>query len=656
MVVGDMVLFALALFGAYLLRFDCSFSEEMFRQTLGLLPVLVPVKASVFFGFGLYRGMWRYSSLCDIRGLLKATVLSTLLIISVILFLHHFHGYSRGIFLIDAALTFLFTGGLRIGIRFLYHEGFFGKTNGNGTLSRSRLKGKHVILVGAGDAGEMTFRELMENPSMHYQVVGFADDDRRKQGRLIHGVPVRGPVTHLQRLVAELGAQEIFITLPSATGPQMRRIVEICKRCGVPYKTLPRLGELIDGRVSVKALRDVSYNDLLGRKPVELEVESISAYLKGQRVLVTGAGGSIGSELCRQIIRFEPEQMLLLDCSEANLYDIQMELEHQKGFLNYVPILQNVQYRSAVEKIMERFRPQVVVHAAAYKHVPMLEGNPWEAVFNNIVGSRNVMEASVAQGVKRFVMVSTDKAVRPTNVMGASKRVCELVMQTLDGHSETRMSCVRFGNVVGSSGSVVPLFRKQIAQGGPVTVTHPEVTRYFMTVTEACQLILQAGGLAEGGDMFVLEMGTPVKIAQMAKDLIRLSGKVPDKDIETVFIGLRPGEKLYEELITEGEGIVKTAHEKIMVLRPGSRWNGHRDRDSFREWLDKGIDELLEAAIEHEGRTIRWKLKELVPDYEADDSECVLKAKGGKRAHPFYDTKLCPERPVFAQGLRLRQD
>ncbi len=624
MVIGDMVLFVLAFVGAYFLRFDLSLSEDVFGQSLGVLPFVVLVKTATFFTFGLYRGMWRYFSISDGWRLLRATILSSLVIICGILFVQHFHGYSRGVFLIDAVLTFLFTGGLRVWIRFLYHEGFLGKTEGTEVLYRSRLNRRNVILVGAGDAGEMTLRELVENCSKSYQVVGFVDDDRRKQGRLIHGVPVRGSVTRLPHFVTELGALEIFITLPSATGPQMRRVVRICDSCGVPYKTLPGLAELIGGRVSVKALRDVSYEDLLGRKSVELEVESISAYLKGQRVLVTGAGGSIGSELCRQIIKFEPEQMLLLDSSEANLYGIQMELEHQKGFLNYIPILENVQYRSAVEEMMGHYRPQVVLHAAAYKHVPMLEGNPWEAVFNNIVGSRNVMEASVAHGVQHFVMISTDKAVRPTNVMGASKRVCELISQIIEGRNGTRMMCVRFGNVVGSSGSVIPLFRKQIAQGGPVTVTHPEVTRYFMTIPEACQLILQAGAMGEGGEVFILEMGEPVRIGDMARDLIRLSGKEPDRDIEIVFTGLRPGEKLCEELITDGEGIVGTAHEKIMVLRPDGKWNGHGGRKAFKEHLGQGIEKLVVAAARHDGPAIREQLKKLVPDYKPADSEHSL--------------------------------
>ncbi len=340
--------------------------------------------------------------------------------------------------------------------------------------------------------------------------------------------------------------------------------------------------------------------------------------------MVTGAGGSIGSELCRQIVRFKPETMAMLDSSEANLYAMQMELKHRLHFSDYVTVLANMQYASVIDALVKQYRPQVIFHAAAYKHVPLMEENPWEAVFNNIVGTMNIVEAAVAHGTERFVMVSTDKAVRPTNVMGATKRICELLMQTYYGQNGTVMMCVRFGNVIGSSGSVVPLFQEQIAYGGPVTVTDPDVTRYFMTTPEACQLILQAGALGEGGETFILKMGTPVKIAQMARDLISLSGKEPGKDIEIVYTGLRPGEKLYEELITEGEGIVQTSHKNIMVLRPDGNWNGHGDRDAFRSWFMKGIWELQKAAMLHDGPGIRIELRELVPEYQPGDNRCVL--------------------------------
>jgi FlaA1/EpsC-like NDP-sugar epimerase len=352
-------------------------------------------------------------------------------------------------------------------------------------------------------------------------------------------------------------------------------------------------------------------------------MEAIGGYLTNRVVLVTGAGGSIGSELCRQIVRFSPETVVLFDASESALYAIQMELKHRVGYLKYKTILGSVQNHRLTDAVFSAFKPHVVFHAAAYKHVPMLERNPWESIFNNILGTRTVIEKAIFHGAERVVMVSTDKAVRPTNVMGASKRMGEMVLQAYQG-TGTRLMAVRFGNVVGSSGSVIPLFRSQIARGGPVTITHPEVTRYFMTIPEACQLILEAGALGTGDEIFILEMGTPVKIADMARDLIRLSGKEPGRDIEIIFTGLRAGEKLYEELITEDEGVVETQHKKIMVLRTTHLWNGYGDQDGYRRWLMDGIEELVGLGQRHDGCGIRAKLGEMIPEYRAGDSECVL--------------------------------
>jgi FlaA1/EpsC-like NDP-sugar epimerase len=454
---------------------------------------------------------------------------------------------------------------------------------------------------------------------MNYQVKGFVYDKRGKKGLLIHGVPVLGRVEQLPELVARHQIHEILIAVPSATGEEMRHIVSICDACGVRFKTLPGIGELINGNVSVKALRDVNYQDLLGRPAVKLKEAQIRDYLHNQVVLITGAGGSIGSELCRQIVRFNPKQLILMDVSEPSLYEIQMELKHGVGYLDYVMVLGAVQNERLVDRMFRKYRPHVVFHAAAYKHVPMLERNPWQAVWNNIRGAQVMMEKAVEMNAGRFILVSTDKAVRPTNVMGTSKRCCERLLQA-HSDSRTRMMAVRFGNVVGSAGSVGPLFRRQIEAGGPVTVTHPEVTRYFMTIPEACQLILQAGAIGAGGEVFVLEMGTPVKIADMARDLIRLSGKEPGRDIAIVFSGLRPGEKLYEELITEGEGIISTEHEDIMVLRS----DGHGDQEGYREWLMMHLDELYRIADTFDACAIKAKLNEIVPEYVVQDAECVL--------------------------------
>jgi FlaA1/EpsC-like NDP-sugar epimerase len=404
----------------------------------------------------------------------------------------------------------------------------------------------------------------------------------------------------------------------------MRRVIEICKSCHIPYRTLPEIGAIIDGKVSIKSLRGVKYEDLLRRPPVSLDTAEIRRYLQGKRVLVTGAGGSIGSELCRQIIRFDPADLIMVEASEANLYSIQMELQHELNFHRYRCILSRVQDRPLMDHVFSSYRPELIFHTAAYKHVPMLEQNPWEAISNNVLGSRVVMELAIKYGVERFVLVSTDKAVRPTNVMGASKRLAELMIQSLHGN-DTRFMAVRFGNVIVSSGSVLPLFRRQLEQGGPITVTHPEVTRYFMTITEAAQLILQAGGLGEGGEIFILEMGTPVNIAKMAEELVRLSGKEPGKDIEIIFTGLREGEKLYEELITQGEGIVPTKHEKILVLRSNG-WNGKKNQSEFTKWLDGALASLYQVADSHDPQAIKKKLSEILPEYIPQQNfRCVPK-------------------------------
>src|SRR5208283_4653021 len=400
---------------------------------------------------------------------------------------------------------------------------------------------------------------------LNYRVIGFIDDDPVKQKSLIHRIPVLGDIEKLPDIIKKVDVQEILIANPSASVEQIRRVVEICRSGNIPYKTLPGIGEIIDGRVSVKALRDISYEDLLGRSPVRLDVKNIYNYLDGKTVLITGCGGSIGSELCRQIIKYQPRKLILLDASESNLFSIQMEMQNENYCRNCEAILGQVQDETLMNDIFEKYKPEVVFHAAAYKHVPMLEKNPWQAVTNNIIGSRVVMETAIRHHADRFVLVSTDKAVRPTNVMGASKRVAELIMQC-EQKKGTKLMAVRFGNVVGSSGSVIPLFRRQIEHGGPVTVTHPEINRFFMTIPEASQMILQAGTMGNGGEIFILRMGTPVKIADMARDLIRLSGKEPDVDIKIVFTGLRDGEKLYEELITIGEDILPTIHKKVMVL------------------------------------------------------------------------------------------
>ena len=622
LILADIVLLTIAYFLAYIVRFEAHVGANellVIKQTI--VPILL-CKLAVFYFFNLYRGMWRYTSIVDLLNVIKAVLVSSAIIITVILMLSRFQGFSRSIFIIDAVFSLILIAGIRLVIRLLLSTTTF-SLNKNGINGN---KHKKMIIIGAGDAGEKVVREIYDNPKMKCRVVGFVDDDKNKAGKQIHGIKVLGRIDELKNVVKKEGVDEILIAAPSAVGKDMRRIVEICDATKIPYKTLPGMGEIIDGKVSIKTIRDVAYKDLLGRPPVQLENDKISDFLKDKCVLITGAGGSIGSELCRQICKYGPSLVVLFDAGESNLYSIQMELKHVVTYLKYRAVLGRIQDKALVDDVFRKYRPDVVFHAAAYKHVPLVERNPWEAVYSNIVGTNTLVEEAIAHKVDRFVLVSTDKAVRPTNVMGASKRVAEKIVHAHKS-GQTKFMAVRFGNVIGSSGSVIPLYRHQIKKGGPVTVTHPEITRFFMTIEESAQLILQAFTMGEGGEIFILEMGTPVKIVDMARDLIRLSGKEPDTDIEIKFIGLRPGEKLYEELITEGEGIVKTGHEKILVLRNGVQSgepNIQNSQHNDLNCLDEKIKELKALADAHDAKGIKVKLKKIVPEYTISDDEAVV--------------------------------
>jgi len=613
----DILLISAAWYVSYLLRFNFQVPGESMILMKRLLPLMIVIKIVAFFYCDLYRGMWRYTSIRDFFDIIRAASISSLLIVALVLYMHRFAGFARSVFIIDWVLTVVFISGFRLSIRIYFWLGSGDETARLSLRRFLRSRGskrdgrKSLLIIGAGDCGEKIFREIQDNARLKYHVVGFLDDDPDKVGMKIHGAPVVGTTGEITYLAPKLGAEEVLIAIPSATGKQMREIVANCEEMDLPFKTLPGMGELIDGKVSVKAIRDVAYRDLLGREVIELEEERIGAYLKGSRVLITGAGGSIGSELCRQICRFGPSSAILYERAESALYEIDLELKGSFPDTEIISQLADIRDRAQLSMAFSNFRPQVVFHAAAYKHVPMMEQHPWKAVRNNIFGTRNVVDISREHGVERFVFVSTDKAVRPTNIMGATKRVAEMLVQAQNtcGLTDAPFVIVRFGNVVGSVGSVVPLFRKQIEKGGPVTVTHPEVSRYFMTIPEACQLILQAGAMGYGGEIFILDMGTPIRIVDMARDLIRLSGFEPEVDIPIEYIGLRPGEKLREELITEGEGIVPTSHEKIMVLR-GKVWD--------QAVLNGKIDELKDLAYRQDGEAIRGTLKEIVPDYRSE--------------------------------------
>jgi FlaA1/EpsC-like NDP-sugar epimerase len=595
----DLVLLFLALYGSYFLRFegvfDTSESSHAFMPYLEILPLMLAIKIPIFYLFGLYRGMWRYTSTQDLLNIIKAVAASFIVGIVTLIYINRLAGFSRSVFILDAILTFLFISGHRVGIRYYFH-----RINGDKHIQallparKPVARKKKLLLIGAGDAAEKVLRELRGNTDSPYLPVGLVDDRQEKFGLKIHGVPVLGDTAELDEHILRTGAEEVLIAIATARREEMNRFVEICRQAGIPFKVIPGLSEIIDGKVSIKKIRDISIKDLLGREEVVLDQSKIGDYLKDKTILVTGGGGSIGSELCRQIIRFAPAQLVIFDSSEENLHNMEMELLHERQFQEVASILGRVQDVRLLDKVFQRYRPQVVFHAAAYKHVPLIERNPWEAVYNNIFATQLLIEATIRHQAESFVLVSTDKAVRPTNVMGASKRLTELLMltyvrNTWDGkfckqwqkvnhkaddpayqperpHHNTRFMAVRFGNVLGSSGSVIPLFKRQIERGGPLTVTHPDITRYFMSVEEAAQLILQAGSMGGDGEIFILKMGEPIKIDQMAREMIKLAGREPDVDISIIYNGLRPGEKLYEELITVGEGIVSTDHKKIMVL------------------------------------------------------------------------------------------
>lgn len=605
MLLTDMLLVFGAYCLAYLFRFEGAFPAGVKRVFWLSVIWIIPVKIGFFFIFELYKGMWRYTSVHDLVNIVKACIVSSVIVVLVILGSYQFKGFSRSVFMIDLVLTFLLVSGFRVAIRLVFTSPF--NTSFRRFFKRDMRSLKKLLIIGAGSAGEKLLRELIENPKLKYDVVGFIDDNPDKLRNTLHRIPVLGAVQDINKIVKEYGIEELIIAVPSASAGQIRRIVGFCKSAGIPFKTLPGIGELVEGKVAVSAIRDIRYEDLLGRPQVCIENERICGYITGKRVLVTGGAGSIGSELCRQIARFHPKSLVVVERNESGLYDIELKLKADYPELAVKAVLGAIQNRGIMTQVFQEHRPQTVFHAAAYKHVPMMELHPWEAVFNNVVGTHTIIGLCQSKGVERCVIVSTDKAVRPTNVMGATKRMIELLTQCYAVESRCRFMAVRFGNVLGSAGSVLPLFKRQIERGGPVTVTHPDVTRYFMTIPEACSLILQAGAIGKGNEIFVLKMGTPVRIDSMARDLITLSGFTPDTDIGITYTGLRPGEKLYEELITEGEDVQKTDHADIMVLKAA-------DCLPLPE-LKRHIEALVLLAEKRDAEGIKRRLHEIVPEY-----------------------------------------
>src|SRR5574341_874927 len=582
LVAVHVILTAAAYLLAFLLRFEFRLGPEHRELFLQTLPLVLVIRMAVFAWFHLYGGLWRYVSMQDILTILKAGTLSSALFATTVLAVFG-HGFPRSIILLDWILCLALVGGVRLALRAF-------RESSRRYRQAVRIR---ALIVGAGDAGEMLVRETERNLAMNYEIVGFVDDDRKKQRRRIHGIEVVGTVDQLRHLCKAREIQELLIATPSASRDQRQRILQCCRESGVPFKSVPPLNELLQGRARIGQLEEVRPEDLLGREPVRLDRDRLREALKGKRILVTGAAGSIGSELCRQLVVFEPEALFLLDRAESGLYFIDLELKRACSSVNVVPIVGDILDRRRMEKIVRDHAPDVVYHAAAYKHVPLMEEHPLEGIANNVFGTEAVAVAAREGGVRKFVLVSTDKAVRPVGIMGMTKRIAECLLLSLNV-GPTAFLAVRFGNVLGSDGSVLPLFQWQIARRGPVTVTDPEASRYFMLLSEAAQLVLQAGAMGKGGEVFFLDMGEPVKILGLAESLVRLSGLEPGKDIPIEVIGLRPGERLNEALVMEAEEVGPTEHEKISMVR-----NHRFDEEAFRRDLE-ALRRLV-AAAERDG-------------------------------------------------------
>jgi len=584
-----------SIFVSYLLRFEFDVPKDFWDELIKHLPLIIFTKLGVFWYFNFFRGWWRYVSIYDAFNIVKASIVSSIIISTYLYLIYGFYKMPRSAFVIDFILFTMLIFILRVSPRFFKES--YGRFLGKNVIK------KRVLVIGAGNAGQMIAREIRSNERLNAEVVGFVDDDTGKIKTYIEGYPVIGKTEEIPLIVKDDEINEIIIAIPSAKKDDLKRIVEKCRESGVEYKIAPNFGDIIEGKVSISRIRDVEIEDLLGRPPIKLKLTEIEQYIKGKIVLVTGAGGSIGSEVTRQVSKYEPSKLIIIDIAETPLFFIENELKNIDG-LNLVSIIGDIKNVEKMDTIFNQYKPDIVIHAAAYKHVPMMEINPEESIWNNIYGTKVLADLAIKYGVDKFIFISTDKAVNPTNIMGATKRLAELYLQTLPRDFKTKFIIVRFGNVLGSNGSVIPIFREQIKKGGPVTVTHPDVTRYFMTIPEAVQLVLQAGGVGKGGELFLLDMGEPVKILKLAEEMIRLSNLEPYKDIDIVFTGLRPGEKLYEELLLDEEGSTKTEFEKIWVAQQSPV-----DRD---EVLNV-IDELLEKCGKLKTEEIKEIMRRVIP-------------------------------------------
>lgn len=593
----DIVSIQLSYYLALFLRFEGDIDPNYWNVYLQQFIVLTLIKLIVFSAFKLYKSLYRYAGINDLITIFSSCLVANMGTVTFLTIMQT--PFPRSVYVIVGILDLLFIGGVRFGIRVLSKTDEF--------KSRLKREGKRVLIIGAGDAGAMIIREMKNHSELKSYPVAIIDDDITKEGKSLSGVPVIGQREDILSVVRKKQIDEIIIAIPSAGKKEIKKVVNECKQTKAKIRIVPGMYEVLDGTVNLEKVRDVDIRDVLGRDEVQLDSNLIAKYIENEVVLVSGAGGSIGSELCRQISRFKPKQLIMLDIYENGVFELQNELKKIFPSMVYEVKIASVRDKKMMHEIVKRYKPAVIFHAAAHKHVPLMEANPKAAVKNNVFGTLNLAQAAHEHGVKRFVMISTDKAVNPTNIMGASKRLCEMIVQSLDKISSTEFVAVRFGNVLGSNGSVIPIFKKQISEGGPVTVTHPEITRYFMTIPEASQLVLQAGAIAKGGEIFILDMGEPVKILNLAEDVIRLSGYEPYEDIQIVFSGLRPGEKLYEELLLAEEGMTKTPHEKIFVGKPS-------DID-FNSVFTQ-LEQFRESLIDMDDECVKEKMVEFVPTYQ----------------------------------------
>lgn len=601
LMIVDAVLVVISLYIALILKMDFKIEPVYFRFfLLSIIPVITFTIITNML-FKLYSNIWRYASVEELLSLVYSMTLTNIIFIIYSYFISYtllqsrYYRFPVSVHIIFWLLSVISLGG----VRFLY------RIMANGSTEETSAKKKNVLIVGAGDAGAILIKEINNNSSLAYKVVGLIDDNDNKVGKRIYGVKVLGNRNKILQVCKQLRVDEIMIAMPSVDAQHQKEILDICKEYTNNIKTMPGIYKLVDDGIDVKQMKDVDINDLLGRDPIKLKAEHIDKYIKDKTIMVTGGGGSIGSEIVRQIVKFSPKKIIILDIYENNAYDLQMELNRNWPQVDKDVVISSVRDLKRMEQVFKKYHPDVVFHAAAHKHVPLMEENVPDAVKNNIIGTYNVCKCCDKYGTKKFVLISTDKAVNPTNVMGATKRFCELIIQAFNEVSKTDFVAVRFGNVLGSNGSVIPLFKKQIEKGGPVTVTHPDITRFFMTIPEAAQLVIQAGGFAEGGEIFVLDMGKPVKMVDVARDLIRLSGYKPDVDIKIEYIGLRPGEKLYEELLMDEVALTSTEHEKIFVEKP---------KDANMEFIDESIREFSNVDNMSKEEIIEL-IEEKVPTY-----------------------------------------